>query len=144
MSKLLTLDEQGATKLWNVLSGQPIAALVGTKGRGPMASKFSPSGRFVSILTDESIRIWDTQTGQPNSGLLEHRGKIIGSEFNPKTEQFFTLCEDGTARLWDLNPDSTAKETVTQTPVGILETDAAGEHVAIRSTRYGAGCLLAD
>ncbi len=92
----------GTARLWNAVTGAPIARPLQHQGKG-WAVTFSPDGK--TVLTgsmDGTARLWDAKTGEPIGTALRHRGRVRAVAFSPDGRRIVTGCGDHTARLWDL------------------------------------------
>jgi WD40 repeat protein len=87
---------ESGTTLWNVETGERIAAVAGT------APQFSPDGRVLLTITKKTVALWDAVTGAPKGPLTGHDGAITSVSFSRDGTKLATGSEDGTVKVWDL------------------------------------------
>ena len=92
----------GTIRLWDVATGDPIAALEGHTD-GVWSVSFSPDGAtLASGSWDETIRLWDVATGDPIAALEGHTDGVWSVSFSPDGATLASGSADGTIRLWDV------------------------------------------
>ena len=92
-------------KIWNAVTGQPVATLAGHTG-AVYDMAFSADGRRLATAgADGTIRIWDPESGAHLLTLDGHIGAIVSVAFNPAGTQLATAGMDGTVRVWTLDLD---------------------------------------
>jgi eukaryotic-like serine/threonine-protein kinase len=93
----------GATRLWEVATGQKRGTLTGHQG--PVrAVAFSPDGK--TVLTgseDGTARLWNAATGEKIGQPLRHDDLVCAVAFSPDGRTVLTGSWDNTARLWQAN-----------------------------------------
>src|SRR5207302_1918457 len=69
---VVTANDDGTAKLWDVATGQARATLSGHTA-GVQSAAFSPDGRLVvTASADGTVKLWDVATGQPRATLSRH------------------------------------------------------------------------
>ncbi|KAJ3525009.1 hypothetical protein NMY22_g10751 [Coprinellus aureogranulatus] len=102
-SKLISGDNKGAMRMWNMQSGERIwGDLVVHSGRITSVA-FSPDGsKVVSGSYDSTIHVWDAKTGQPLGIAIEgHGGPVNSVMFSPDGSKIVSGSQDKTIRIWD-------------------------------------------
>jgi WD40 repeat protein/predicted Ser/Thr protein kinase len=93
--------EDGAARLWDVSTGQPLTRRLEHPGRVD-AVGFSPDGRrFATGCGDGLVRQWNTITAQPDGPALRHVSRVLSVEFSPDGKTLLTGTTDGSVRLWN-------------------------------------------
>jgi WD40 repeat protein/serine/threonine protein kinase len=96
----------GAARLWDTRTGQPIQEIL-RHGKQIQKICFSPDGRFLATIADDSSALLWSATGKLVGQLSLHRGTITDVAFSPEGGRLATASEDGTAILWDLHHSTT-------------------------------------
>jgi WD40 repeat protein/class 3 adenylate cyclase/tRNA A37 threonylcarbamoyladenosine biosynthesis protein TsaE len=101
-SMLASAGVDGAVRLWDPASGEPIGAAL-EHGDIVEAVAFSPDGSMLATGSDDgAVRLWDAETrqliGEPLTG---HRSAVSGVAFSPDGALLASASGDGTLRLWD-------------------------------------------
>ena len=99
---VVTANEDGTARVWDVASGRSLQTLEGHTG--PLfGAAFSPDGKLVVTASiDKTARVWDVDTGRSLHTLTGHTGFLLGAVFCPNGKLVVTASEDGTARIWDV------------------------------------------
>ena len=101
MMKDLKVEAVGQVQLWDVTTGQPIAALKG-HGRGVSKVAFSRDNKLLaSGGTDNTIKIWDVATRNELRTLTGHTSSIESIDFSPDGRLIASASDDGSTFLWD-------------------------------------------
>jgi len=101
MMKDLKVEAVGQVKLWDVSTGQQIAAFTG-HGRGVSKVVFSRDGKLLaSGSTDNTIKIWDVATQSELRTLTGHTAGIESLDFSPDGRLLASASDDGSTFLWD-------------------------------------------
>jgi dipeptidyl aminopeptidase/acylaminoacyl peptidase len=88
-------------KLWNAVTGKPVAQpTIVYKGFVNIAH-FSPDGRRILTTSSEEMLVWDAKTGQRLTEPMRHDHDIHSAEFSPDGRLIVTASQDKTARIWD-------------------------------------------
>jgi WD40 repeat protein/transcriptional regulator with XRE-family HTH domain len=99
---LATASADGAARLWDVTSHQPIATL---DNHVPIYdAEFSPDDRILATAgKDGTARLWDVTSHQPITTLTGSPGTpLYAATFSHHSGILATTDKDGTARLWDV------------------------------------------
>ncbi|MDI9418460.1 MAG: CHAT domain-containing protein [Euryarchaeota archaeon] len=100
-SKVLTGNDEGTARIWDVSSGQEVHRLPHSDWVWAVA--FSPDGsRALTGSLDGTARIWDASSGQEYHRLA-HDGPVLAVAFSPDGSRALTGSDDGTARIWDVS-----------------------------------------
>jgi hypothetical protein len=101
MMKDFKVEAVGQVKLWDVTTGQQIAAFTG-HGRGVSKVAFSRDGKLLaSGSTDNTIKIWDVTTQSELRTLTGHTAGIESMDFSPDGRLLASASDDGSTFLWD-------------------------------------------
>ena len=92
-------------KIWNTVTGQPVATLAGHTGAVHDIAFSADGTRLATAGGDGTIRIWDPESGARLLTLDGHIGAIVSVAFNPAGTQLATAGMDGTVRVWALDLD---------------------------------------
>ncbi len=106
---LVSGDDDGAMKLWNVATGALVRNFAGV-GESAMALAFAPDGKtlasanyagFVGQVEKDTVKLWDVESG----GLVRTMGgtdaAVAAVAFAPDGNSFATSGHDHSVRLWD-------------------------------------------
>jgi len=100
-ARIVTASWDRTARLWDVTTGQQIAALRG-HDFGVRSACFSPDGaRIVTASSDYTARLWDATAGQELAVLRSHDRSVNSACFSPDGDLIVTASGDGSARLWD-------------------------------------------
>ncbi|HEY0367195.1 MAG TPA: hypothetical protein VGC73_12045, partial [Pyrinomonadaceae bacterium] len=101
MMRDLKVEAVGRVQLWDVASGQPIAAIKG-HGRGVSKVAFSRDNKLIaSGGTDNTIKIWDVATQKELRTFTGHTSAIESIDFSPDGRLLASASDDGSTFLWD-------------------------------------------
>lgn len=104
----------GGTKVWNIGTGKE-ADLAGD------FAAFSPDGKRMVTVSDNTARIWDAATWNNVSELRGKTGNINSVAFSPDRKFIVTTTRgDSTALLWDAERGEVETELVGDTSYGLL------------------------
>uniref|UniRef100_A0A0P4Y860 U4/U6 small nuclear ribonucleoprotein Prp4 n=1 Tax=Daphnia magna TaxID=35525 RepID=A0A0P4Y860_9CRUS len=93
----------GAVKLWNLESEEPIADMEGHAPHRVSKVEFHPSGRFLATCVfDNSWRLWDLQQGVEVLHQEGHSKPVYNIAFNIDGSVAVTGGMDSFGRVWDL------------------------------------------
>jgi WD40 repeat protein len=103
------LKKGGTVQLWEVATGNKLAALAGTMGHHVTCLAISPDGKILAAgNTDNTITLWDMATGQERSRLTGHLSTPIALAFSPDGKTLASSADsfdrDKAIRLWDVQP----------------------------------------
>jgi WD40 repeat protein/uncharacterized caspase-like protein len=100
--KDLKVEAIGQVQLWDVATGQEIAAIKG-HGRAVTKVAFSRDGKMLATgSSDNSIKIWDLATRRELRTLPGHSASIDSIDFSPDNRLLASAGEDGATFLWDM------------------------------------------
>jgi WD40 repeat protein len=101
MMRDFKVETVGQVQLWDVASGQPVAAFKG-HGRGVSKVAFSRDNKLLaSAGTDNTIKIWDVATQTELKTLTGHTSPIESIDFSPDGRLLASASDDGSTFLWD-------------------------------------------
>jgi WD40 repeat protein/serine/threonine protein kinase len=101
-TRIVTASGDGTARIWNGLTGEPIATLPHGDRTAVYRAAFSPDGtRVVTGSSDSLARIWDVATGEMKTELSGHTGRVYACEFSPDGRRIVTGSADRTARVWE-------------------------------------------
>ena len=93
-------SDDGTVKLWDVVTGEIIAAL--RTGWGVLSVSFSPDGTtLASGLLTGGVLLWDVVTGEIIAALRTGWG-VLSVSFSPDGTTLASGASDGTVKLWDV------------------------------------------
>jgi WD40 repeat protein len=117
---LVTTDDSGRVRLWDVATGRERFPHSGHTGSARTVA-VSPDGRWVaSGGKDGIIKLWDLATGKHLRDLTGHAQEVNKLAFSPDGKTLASAGGDGTARLWDLTQEPPAAPLVLRDPGGYL------------------------
>ena len=84
-------------------------ALAGWRGRGVLgpqgsrvsSAEFSPDGRKVATVAEETVHLWEVEGQRRALSLRGHTAPVTDMEWSPDGRYVATVSRDGTGRLWD-------------------------------------------
>jgi WD40 repeat protein len=122
--RLVVPDWYGKAHLWNVESGERIAALEGHQDQ-VLTAEFSSDGRMILTASEDgTAMLWDGYSGEWIMTLSGHTNRLKAAVFSPDDTRIATASRDGTVRLWD---------TMTGMQMGVLH--SAG-HVEVHLVEF--------
>jgi RNA polymerase sigma factor (TIGR02999 family) len=93
---------EGAIKLWDVATRQPIGSLEGHRS-WVGCLKFLPDGKtLVSSSADRTIRLWDFARRQPVRTFRGHGAEVWTLDVSPDGRWLASGGKDGSVLLWEL------------------------------------------
>jgi WD40 repeat protein len=107
-TRVLTVSEHDtAVRVWDVASGQSIAAIPSSHKSQIEHAALSPGGkRILTIARDDHVvRLWDADSGR-KVATLRGRPDLSGSPlaaFSPDGSRIVTASDDRALRVWDTN-----------------------------------------
>jgi WD40 repeat protein len=101
--RIVTASDDGTARIWDVITGKPIATLSEANNSNPIYSaNFSPDGsRIVTASKDKFARIWDSITGKLIVTLSGHTDWVMSASFSPDGSRIVTASEDKSAKIWN-------------------------------------------
>src|SRR5262249_48251881 len=112
---LVTGDDEGLVRLWDLTRGEEFAKLEGHTGKISDAA-FSPDGRILATSSNDGTRLWNVTrmlddylrfhkvAEHQAVQLLEgHQGSVTSVTFSPDSRRLATGGADATVSLWDIN-----------------------------------------
>lgn len=101
--KLVTGDEFGVIKIWNLDTGFLEKTIAEAHGSFVNGLAFTPDGRkFVSAGSDGSAKVWLIKTGEILHHLEGHSDLIVPVAVSPDGRVVATGSFDQTIRIWDV------------------------------------------
>jgi WD40 repeat protein len=100
-------EEDGAVRLWDANTGEPVRDLVAANGGGKNAVNavaFSPDERWVAAASEDgSVRWWNAATGRPvGEAPSGHEKAVNAVAFSPDGRVIVSAGDDHLVRLWDV------------------------------------------
>jgi len=103
---VVTASWDGTARVWEASTGRGQAVLKIPNGNRADFACFSPDGRWVVALCDESkeLLLWDwaKRPGDPVAVFTGHNGVIRDFTFSADGQWLATASVDKTARLWEI------------------------------------------
>jgi WD40 repeat protein len=109
--RLLTGSTDGKARIWNLVTGQPMATFVGKPGFGKVKAHFLPDPRHLIIGSGNRFQVCDLSTGRVVTEATG-RGTDHGWGFSRDGRRMFTASGEapysnpgyghGTLEVWDL------------------------------------------
>ena len=101
---LVSGDEGGAIKLWDIQTGVVVRTLDGHIWEVCSVSISPDHTMIASGSEDGAIRLWDTWTGECCCVIDEHNDTLTSISFSPTNSQhLISASKDNTVRWWDVN-----------------------------------------
>jgi WD40 repeat protein len=90
-------------RLWDGSNGDPVAVLSDPRFPGVRFSfvSFSPDGREILMIWQNTLKIWDSFTGELVGTLDRHTGEVIAAVYAPDGTSILSGDEKGTLIFWD-------------------------------------------
>jgi WD40 repeat protein/energy-coupling factor transporter ATP-binding protein EcfA2 len=92
-------SSDGAT-LWDVDTGQPVAAL-GDPTESVSQAQFSSDGSLVLLRAGHDVRVHAVPSGALVASFTEHKLPVLGAAFSRSGALVASVSSDGTARIWE-------------------------------------------
>jgi WD40 repeat protein len=101
-STLASAGVDGAVRLWDPTSGDPIGAVL-DHPEMLRSVAFSADGSMLASASDDGfVRLWGAESGQLiGEPLTGHRSMVMAVAFSPDGALLASASLDGTVRLWD-------------------------------------------
>jgi serine/threonine protein kinase/WD40 repeat protein/Flp pilus assembly protein TadD len=122
--RVATACEDGAVRLWDAATGEPLGEPFRDAATHPISLAFSPDGTALAVGTTRSYQtprgtgllahggrdlydlpaaahLMDLATGKPRSRPLPHNAAVNQVLFTGDGRHLLTACSDWTVRLWD-------------------------------------------
>jgi hypothetical protein len=102
-SRIVTVSDDHAARLWEAASGKLLATLQGHSG--PVHSaEFSPDGsRLATASEDGTARLWETASGKLLSTLQSQSGQILYVVFSPDGSRIAASSLYFSTYLWEVS-----------------------------------------
>jgi Flp pilus assembly protein TadD len=98
-TRLATVAEDNALRLWSLPAGEPVGQAHGTPS--PDGVVYSPDGkRFATGTFSGEVQLWDGRSGDPVAPPVRHKG-VMWVELSRDGRWLATAGNDNTARVWD-------------------------------------------
>ncbi len=149
---LVTGDQEGVIKLWDVATGRLIRDLDRHKDAINLLG-FTPDGRLlISASSDTTLGVWDVVTGALLHRLDAHTEPVGGFVIAPDGQRIISSGQDDTLRQWDLSTGRQRRELRAGAPEHALSMAldedgrvfAAGLGKRVKVWEMASGALLHD
>jgi eukaryotic-like serine/threonine-protein kinase len=100
-STAVTVDADGAIRLWTLPAFDPVNSLPKPSGRVLAAAQSQDGSVVLAGAADGNATLWSGQPVGARTTILTHGSKVRCVAVSPDGTRAFTGGEDGTARLWD-------------------------------------------
>jgi WD40 repeat protein len=101
-SRIVSGGQRGELRVWNSVTGQPVAAR--NIGAGVNAICWRPDGsRVAGAATDNTVYLWDLNSlpDAPLDRLIGHTNYVHSVSWSFDGERIASADESGTIRIWD-------------------------------------------
>src|SRR5438105_3234746 len=140
--------EDGALRLWDAPSGQPLATLEGHTGPVYGVALSADGQLLASGGLDGTVRLWETPGGRLLATLRSHTGAVWTLSLSADGRVLASGGQDATVRLWSLADLRLGEQTMlgtTEAPGGRLLATLQGHSGAVWGVSLSAdGRLLAS
>lgn len=101
--RLATASDDGTVRVWDLMTGNPLAVLKGHEG-AVNSINFSSNGKYLaSASADKTIRLWDVEKGTFIRAFEGHKKAVKSVVFNPAGDRLASASEDREAKIWDVS-----------------------------------------
>jgi WD40 repeat protein len=135
---LVTADRQGAVKVWDLATLQPVGTLTGHTDEVQRAL-FSPDGRTLATCSkDRTVRLWDVGTWKPRPCLRGgHTLTVTSVAFSPDGKLLASAGRDHRIVLWEVSGGRRLRSSLAHSDVvhDVALTPDGGTLVSVGSDR---------
>lgn len=98
--RLATASRDGSARIWDVLSGAPVATLIGHKDQLTCVGWSPDESRIVTSSMDNTARIWSVEKSSEIARLDGHNDFVYGCSFSPDGRSIATGSR-AEIRIWN-------------------------------------------
>ena len=150
--KVIARTNNNGVVLMKCKTGEQIALL---KQNSPSCIQFSPDGRLLVAVGDQTVQLWDLQPDPQHAScvnLAGHGGGVNWTTFSPDGLHIASASDDSTIRIWSarsgrsaVQPIPTHERTVRSVVVSndgaIIVSGSEDKSVRVWNTRTGAATI---
>jgi len=99
---IVTVSNDQIAQVWDARTGKAVSKPMKHQERlfSTSSAQFSPDGKFVLTVINNSVSVWDAITGNAVSEQIEYEGSINSVQFSPDGKYIVIASSDKTARVW--------------------------------------------
>ena len=100
-NKILSWGEDGAVRLWDVVTGNELGPTMKHNSE-VIGASFNKDGKLILTYSkDGSVRLWSVETNKQIGSSMKHDGPLDGAVLNRYENRILSWGSDSTVRLWN-------------------------------------------